>query len=107
MSYGRDKSRLRRNRARVREVLWRDWDPIGVNTSDCPKDEYDPHADRVYVMLMVERRSADEVEAYLYDVATQRLGLGKPTRLHSSDRHAAEILVRLRADFDAEPSQPR
>jgi hypothetical protein len=83
MSYGRDRSRLRRNKARVREVLWRDWDPIGVNSADCPKDEYDQYVDKVYVMLMVERRSAEEVEAYLDEVATQLMALGMPTRLHN------------------------
>jgi hypothetical protein len=41
MSHGRNKYQSRENRARVREVLMRDWDPIGIRALEGPEDEYD------------------------------------------------------------------
>src|ERR1700722_19502120 len=42
--------------ARVSELFWREWDPIGVNHNDFMNDEYDRYAETAYVMLMDEGR---------------------------------------------------
>jgi hypothetical protein len=103
MSNVGDDDRSRRNIARVGEILWREWDPIGVNTTDCPDDEYDRYAASVYVMLMNERRSAEDIATHLHDLATRRMGLRMTTRLRDLCRHAAETLVQVRPEFDAQP----
>ena len=61
MAHGRNKYQSRENRARVREILMRDWDPIGVAGFGEAADEYDTYADKAYVMLMDEHASADAI----------------------------------------------
>ena len=41
MAHGIDKERSRRNRAKVREILMREWDPIGVAGCEGAEDESD------------------------------------------------------------------
>ena len=77
MAHGADKYRSRRNRAKVSELFWRDWDPIGVNNNEFMNDEYDRYAGEAYVMLMDQGKSAAEIESYLYWVASEYMGLGE------------------------------
>jgi hypothetical protein len=42
----------RENRARVRQILLHDWDPIGIQDVPEASDEYDRYVDKAYVMLM-------------------------------------------------------
>lgn len=70
MAHGRNKYQSRENRARVREILLRDWDPIGVYGIPQAADEYDAYADKAYVMLMDEGATANEIAGYLYIIAT-------------------------------------
>jgi hypothetical protein len=87
MAHGADKYRSRRNRARVREIFWLEWDPIGVNDCENAKDEYDRYADRSYVMLMDEGRSASEIADYLYYISIEHMGLIRAiTRPRSENR---------------------
>jgi hypothetical protein len=106
MAHGADKYRSRRNRACVRQVLWRDWDPIGVNTLSGPQDEYNAYADRAYVMLMDERRSAEEIAAYLNDIANDYMGLGDRPEIRSRSRLVANALIHLVPQFEAESNEP-
>jgi hypothetical protein len=52
MAHGRNKYQSRESRARVREILMREWDPIGVSGVPEAADEYDRYVGTVYVMLM-------------------------------------------------------
>jgi len=63
MSHGRNKYQSRENRARVRQILLRDWDPIGIQDIAEASDEYDRYADKAYVMLMDERATAESIAA--------------------------------------------
>jgi len=47
MAHGRNKHQSRENRARVREILMRDWDPIGVSRVPEAADEYDRYVGKV------------------------------------------------------------
>jgi hypothetical protein len=97
-----DKDRLRRNSARVRELFWREWDPIGINAPDGgPKDEYDRYADRAYVMLMHEGRSAKEIADYLHYIASEHMGLGASQSGRDLAGAIADKLVALRSDFES------
>lgn len=64
MAHGRNKYQSRENRARVREILLRDWDPIGVSGIPEAADEYDTYANKPYVMLMDEGATASEIAGY-------------------------------------------
>lgn len=98
MSHGRNKYQSRENRARVRAILWREWDPIGIRDSFEPSDEYDRYADRAYVMLMDEHATAEAIAAYLFEVATDRMRL-TDSDLAEKSEHVAKLLVSLRPEF--------
>jgi len=70
MAHGRNKYQSRENKARVREVLMREWDPIGVAGIAEASDEYDAYVAEAYVMLMDRRATKEEIAAYLFDIAT-------------------------------------
>jgi len=98
----RDKYRSRRNRSRVRELFWQEWDPIGVNTALEAQDEYDRYADKAYVMLMEEGRSAGEIANYLYYISSEYMGLGESQKLKNLAVAVADKLISLRSSFEAE-----
>jgi hypothetical protein len=50
--HGRNKYQSRENRQIVRDILMREWDPIGVSGLDGYEDEYDAYVSTVYVKLM-------------------------------------------------------
>ena len=106
MAHGVDKYRSRRNRARVRQVLWQDWDPIGVNGVSTAQDEYDAYADWAYAMLMDERRPAEAIAAFLDDIASRHMGLGDRPEIRSRSRQVADMLVRMIPEFEMASNEP-
>jgi len=46
----------------IRQVLFRDWDPIGVNENENLRDEYDGYIARVYRVLVGSRSDNDLVQ---------------------------------------------
>jgi hypothetical protein len=97
MTHGRNKYQARENRARVRELFHRQWDPIGVYPE--ARDEYDTYADRAYVMLMDEGAAATAIASYLFSIATDHMGLTATRELETRCDHAADLLVALRPEF--------
>ena len=71
---GRNKYQSRENRKRVREVLMRHWDPIGVSDHPQAQDEYDSYGAKAYVMLMDEHATAQQITDCLFDIATRHVG---------------------------------
>jgi hypothetical protein len=100
MAHGRNKYQSRENRARVREILMRDWDPIGVAAMPEAADEYDRYADRAYVMLLDEHATAEAIAAYLFEIATIRMGLSDIANLADRSDRVARTLVTLRPEFE-------
>jgi hypothetical protein len=100
VTHGRNKYQSRENRARVREVLMRDWDPIGVAAIPEASDEYDEYANRAYVMLMDERATAAVIAGYLFEVAGEHMGLPQTADLAERSDRAARTLVALRPEFE-------
>lgn len=58
---------------RIREILKRDWDPIGGS----PEDEYDTYVHRIVAMLR-GGATDDQLMAYLEWVEVENIGLGAP-----------------------------
>jgi len=106
MAHGTEKYRSRRNRARVKELFWREWDPIGINDAPGAEDEYDRYADKAYVMLMDEERTAEEIAEYLYDISSEHMGLGKSLLLKELAIDIASKLVALKPTFELESNDP-
>jgi hypothetical protein len=91
-------ARKRAVRARVREILMRDWDPIGIS-GDAPSDEYDTYAAKAHAMLM-DGATVEEIAAYLLHIATENMGLTDHAQQAQRAGRAAEALVSLRRTFE-------
>jgi hypothetical protein len=76
---------------RIRRILLHDWDPIGISRYENASDEYDRYADHVFAMT---QSGADmrEVSSYLYDIATNYIGLDYPGLLEKSELAARAII---------------
>lgn len=104
MANGRNTYQSRENRQHVRAVLMEHWDPIGVRDIEEASDEYDRYVGEVvgevYVMLMDHRTSEGEIEQYLYDTATDYMGLDPHDALEERCTTTAHVLVGMRPQFE-------
>lgn len=80
---------MTRNLRRVEQILWENWDPIGVNAMSGPSDEYDSYAPAVLRMLLAGV-TEEELVAHLHAIETEQMGLDG-VRPH----HAARALPKL------------
>jgi hypothetical protein len=101
MAHGIDKERSRRNRAKVRELFMREWDPIGVRDVPQATDEYDSYVAKAYVMLMDEGASENAIADYLGDIATRYMGLSPTEAGKTACRRTASMLVAMRSEFES------
>jgi len=88
-----DKHKSRANRARIRELFWRQWDPIGIADDGPPDDEYDSYVAEAYVMLIDRAATVDDIDRYLLDIATHHMGLSESDDLSVRCRRTAEALL--------------
>ena len=59
----------------IDEILWNDWDPIGVNQfGDDARDEYCLYLPQVY-QLKIHGATKDEIAKYLNLIVTQNMGM--------------------------------
>jgi hypothetical protein len=83
-----DKHALRAWLSRLKEVLNRDWDPIGV-AGDCGvQDEYDSYVGKIATLLR-KNASDEEMLAYFKWAEVEHMGLGSEEQF---DRHHDRIL---------------
>ena len=59
---------------RIDEILWRDWDPIGVSDSEAARDEYHSYLPKVFRMAL-EDASQQEIAKYLFLNETKSMGM--------------------------------
>lgn len=59
---------------RLDEILWKDWDPIGVYGMKEARDEYYAYLPDVFRMVL-EGTPSSCIAEYLHGIATQRMGL--------------------------------
>ncbi len=97
---GRNKYQSQENREIVRQVLMDEWDPIGVKDIPEALDEYDTYVGRIYVMLMDEKASKQSMATYLYNVATNHMGISPSPLLMERSIQAADIISELRPNFE-------
>lgn len=84
-----DKHASRAWRRRLREVLNKDWDPIGVAGDGGPDDEYDSYMGKIAAMLR-DNASDEELIAYLKWAEVENMGLGSEEQF---DRHRPRIVA--------------
>lgn len=63
----------------IRDILVRDWDPIGVGGS--PADEYDRYIGPVYRILS-DNLPENELIEFLFRTETEKMGLNPHSRDH-------------------------
>lgn len=95
MTDSRDK-RAAEIQGSIRQILFREWDPIGVNENEKLADEYDAYIAPVY-RILVTSHSEQELIDFLYQ--TERDTIGMPSvsraRLQPVARRLLELDVRL------------
>jgi hypothetical protein len=90
---------LRQNRAMVRELFMREWDPIGVGDVPEAQDEYDAYSSKAYVMVMHDSASVEQVADYLYMIETEHMGLGGSAGAKDRARKVAAALIAMKPQF--------
>jgi hypothetical protein len=82
----------------LKALLWEEWDPICLNDTDCPRDEYDSYALKLYSMLK-SNASRDEVLNYLVRVRTEYIGISnKGDPAIEADRIVADKAMQIHED---------
>ena len=64
----------------IDEILWRDWDPIGISGMSGARDEYQGYLPEVYRLALAGDRA--KIAEYLFEVATSRMGLTTQRNQH-------------------------
>jgi len=79
----------------IRQILYREWDPIGV-CDLAPEDEYDSYIGPVY-QILAGSRSEEELIEYLFHTERDTIGLPceSPEQLRTVARRFLEIDVNL------------
>ncbi len=85
---GKDEELLRS----VQEVLFRDWDPIGVNSNELLRDEYDSYAPTICRFL---REGVDEYKLTAHLSHLQRVSMGLSEIDEDLNRRVARRLLSL------------
>jgi hypothetical protein len=81
----------------IRQVLVRDWDPMGIKETDCPTDEYDSYIPRVY-RILVGSRSEEDLADCLHRIERDEIGVG-PTPAENL-RSVTDKLLQLKVALD-------
>ena len=76
----------------VRNVLFREWDPIGVNTNELCRDEYDSYAPTICRWL---RQGTDEYKLANHLGQLQRVSMGMSRINEELNRWVASRLLEL------------
>jgi alkanesulfonate monooxygenase SsuD/methylene tetrahydromethanopterin reductase-like flavin-dependent oxidoreductase (luciferase family) len=61
--------------ARIREVLLRDWDPMGLGDALGAPDDYDAVARELHALVTDPETTAERIAAYLRWVEREQMGL--------------------------------
>lgn len=93
--------------SRLREIGWKDWDPIGLADSSCSRDEYD-----AYLLQAVGRlrqgQTIDQVAEYLEETASSAMGLGPSTPAsRAASERTATLIGEYLANFPPGPLKVR
>jgi hypothetical protein len=89
--------------SRLREIGWREWDPIGLVDTDCPRDEYDRYL--VEAINRLKRGdSVYEVADYLDGIGVEWMGIGPSTP--ASRASAETTAIQIKAYLDTLPPGP-
>ncbi len=80
----------------IRQVLFNEWDPIGINDNPNLVDEYDAYVAPIY-RILVESRSEDELVNFLFSTERDiiRVSCESPKQLRPIAQELLMLDVRL------------
>jgi hypothetical protein len=81
--------RARALHQQIKDVLLREWDPIGVQAIPEAQDEYDSYVPTIHSML-ISRKPTHEVFEYLMWLETEHMGL-------TADRQRTQSIAEMLA----------
>ena len=58
----------------IDEILWKDWDPIGVNDIEDVRDEYQGYTPLI-LKLVKSKSDSTKIAEKLYEIETELIGL--------------------------------
>ena len=58
----------------INELLWNQWDPIGVKGVDAARDEYHDYIHGIFCVLE-DRANVDQIAKHLHHIETVKMGL--------------------------------
>jgi hypothetical protein len=76
----------------VKEILWREWDPIGINSNPACHDEYDSYVNTIARLLQAE---VDEYKMTEHLSNLRRVSMGLSSADEERDRLVARRLINL------------
>ena len=76
----------------IDEILWNDWDPIGINLLSSSRDEYHDYILAIFNLVMKNATSL-ELEQYLDDIVKNRMGFRSSKK---SNKPVAEKIIGLK-----------
>ena len=79
----------------IDEILWKDWDPIGISGSTEARDEYYSYLPVVFRMAM-EDTAQQKLADYLFSIEKQRMGLDGNMR---GCLHVAELILKRKNEI--------
>jgi hypothetical protein len=56
----------------IDEILWNDWDPIGMKLNEGPRDEYESYVPPVF-SLRIKGADVETIASYLFEIETKRM----------------------------------
>jgi hypothetical protein len=71
-----DKNKITQFREEIDQILWKDWDPIGVNDTPEAEGEYTSYADQICSQLINTKQDKQGILDYLFWVETSLMGFG-------------------------------
>ena len=72
----------------IDKILWRDWDPNGVNNMPGARDEYHSYLPHIF-RLTIEGKNAGQISSSLVTIIEGSIGLG------SSKEHCLKIARKI------------
>ena len=58
----------------IDEILWTEWDPIGINDCEQARDEYYGYLPHVW-RFKLQGSDPEKIAQYLFEIETNRMGL--------------------------------
>lgn len=82
------------NLAKMRDIGWSLWDPIGLKHTNCPRDEYDSYIRKALDMLQQGRSSVETID-FLVAMETEHMGLSPRQDTRNRATRTVEALAAI------------